>query len=135
PSLLYTTRRPPPPPLFPYTTLFRSPAGELPFAKPERPQGIERNIVITLWDWSRPTAYLHDEVSTDRRNPRVNANGKIYASTEDSKDLIPFLDPKTHTAAEVLHPVRDPNTPPPKNSPFGASPYWGAEPIWDSKTL
>ena len=47
--------------------------GELPFAKPERPQGIERNFVITLWDWSRPTAYLHDEVSTDRRNPRVNA--------------------------------------------------------------
>ena len=40
--------------------------GELPFAKPERPQGIERNFVITLWDWSRPTAYLHDEVSTDR---------------------------------------------------------------------
>src|SRR5207237_5864239 len=61
--------------------------GELPFAKPERPQGIERNFVITLWDWSRPTAYLHDEVSTDRRNPRVNANGKIYASTEDSTDF------------------------------------------------
>ena len=28
--------------------------------KPERPQGIERNVVLTLWDWSRPTAYLHD---------------------------------------------------------------------------
>ncbi|HEV2200053.1 MAG TPA: carboxypeptidase-like regulatory domain-containing protein [Bryobacteraceae bacterium] len=110
-------------------------AGELPFAQPERPQGIERNIVITLWDWSRPTAYLHDEISTDRRNPRVNANGKIYASTEDSTDFIPVLDPKTNTAAEVLHPVRDPNTPSSKNNPFGASAYWGAEPIWDSKTL
>src|SRR6266446_10577498 len=31
-------------------------AGELPFAKPERPQGMERNVVLTLWDWSRPTA-------------------------------------------------------------------------------
>jgi hypothetical protein len=30
--------------------------GELPFAQPPRPQGIERNIVVTLWDWSRPTA-------------------------------------------------------------------------------
>jgi hypothetical protein len=110
-------------------------AGELPFAQPERPQGIERNIVITLWDWSRPTAYLHDEISTDRRNPRVNANGKIYASTEDSTDFIPVLDPKTNTATEVLHPVRDPNTPSSKNSPFGPSAYWGAEPIWDSKTL
>jgi hypothetical protein len=110
-------------------------AGELPFAQPERPQGIERNIVITLWDWSRPTAYLHDEISTDRRNPRVNANGKIYASTEDSTDFIPVLDPKTNTATEVLHPVRDPNTPSSKSNPFGPSAYWGAEPIWDSKTL
>jgi hypothetical protein len=109
--------------------------GELPFAKPERPQGIERNFVITLWDWSRPTAYLHDEISTDRRNPRINANGKIYASTEDSTDFIPVFDPKSGTATEVLHVVRDPNTPSSKNNPFGPSPYWGPEPIWDSKTL
>src|SRR5439155_606952 len=34
-------------------------AGELPFAHPERPKGVERNIVLTLWDWSQPTAYLH----------------------------------------------------------------------------
>jgi len=110
-------------------------AGELPFAKPDRPQGIERNIVITLWDWSHSTAYLHDEVSTDRRNPTVNANGKIYASTEDSTDLVPVLDPKTNTATEVMHPVRDPNTPSSKSNPFGPSAYWGPEPIWDSKTL
>ncbi len=45
--------------------------GELPFAKPPRPQGIERNVVLTLWDWSRPTAYLHDLTPTDRRNPTV----------------------------------------------------------------
>ena len=37
---------------------------------PPRPQGIERNVVITEWDWADPKAYLHDEVSTDRRNPR-----------------------------------------------------------------
>src|SRR5436190_7751313 len=46
-------------------------AGELPASRPERPQGLERNIVITLWDWSRPTAYLHDEISSDKRNPTV----------------------------------------------------------------
>src|SRR5262245_34521021 len=56
--------------------------GELPFAKPERPQGIERNIVVTLWDWGRPKAYLHDEIATDRRKPTVNANGKIYGAPE-----------------------------------------------------
>ena len=110
-------------------------AGELPFAKPERPRGIERNVVVTLWDWSRPTAYLHDEISTDRHNPRVNANGRIYGSPEDSSDLVWVLDPSTHTPSEVLHPVRDPSTPSTKTSPMAPSAYWGADPIWDSKTL
>jgi hypothetical protein len=68
-------------------------AGELPAAKPTRPQGVERNIVITLWDWAGPKDYLHDEISTDKRNPRINANGKIYGSTEESTDLFPILDP------------------------------------------
>ena len=74
-------------------------AGELPFAKPERPRGIERNIVITQWDWGSPTAYLHDAISADPRNPRVNANGKIYGSPEDSSDFVPILDPTTNVAA------------------------------------
>src|SRR5690242_9301593 len=52
--------------------------GELPSSTPSRPQGVERNIVISLWDWSNPTAYMHDEVSTDKRNPTVNAYGQIY---------------------------------------------------------
>ena len=110
-------------------------AGELPFAKPTRPQGIERNVVITTWDWSRPTAYLHDVVSTDRRNPRLNPNGPIYGSPEDSTDEMPVLDPKTATASEVLHPVRDPATPSSRTNTMAPSPWWGDEPIWDSKTL
>ncbi len=110
-------------------------AGELPFAKPERPKGIERNVVVTLWDWSRPTTYLHDEISTDRHNPRVNANGKIYGSPEDSSDIVPVLDPVTHTPSELMHPVRDPATPSTKTNAMAPSAYWGAEPIWDGKTL
>ena len=50
-------------------------AGELPPAPP-RPQGVERNVVVTLWDWADPTGYLHDEVSTDKRNPTVNGYGR-----------------------------------------------------------
>jgi hypothetical protein len=110
-------------------------AGELPFAKPQRPEGMERNAVITLWDWSSPTAYLHDAISTDRRNPRVNAGGKIYGSPEDSTDFVPILDPVTNTASEVKHPVRDSKTPNSKDNPFAPSPYWGAKPIWDSQTI
>jgi hypothetical protein len=109
-------------------------AGELPSQRPSRPQGVERNVVLTLWDWAGPKDYLHDEVSTDKRNPRINANGLIYGSTEESTDLFPVLDPVRHKATQVKMPVRDPNTPSSKANPMTPSPYWGAEPIWDSQT-
>jgi hypothetical protein len=109
-------------------------AGELPFARPERPQGAERNVVLTLWDWSRPTAYMHDLIGTDRRNPALNANGKLYGAPENSTDFWPVLDPVKHSAAEVKHPVRDPKTPSHRADPMAPSPYWGAQPIWDSQT-
>jgi hypothetical protein len=109
-------------------------AGELPKVKPQRPQGVERNVVVTLWDWSNPKAYLHDEISTDKRNPTLNANGLIFGATELSTDLLPVLDPVRHRAWEIKHPVRDPKTPSAKTDPLSPSPYWGAEPIWDSQS-
>ena len=109
-------------------------AGELPFAKPERPQGIERNLVLTLWDWSRTHAYMHDLIGTDRRKPTVNTNGKFYGAPENSTDYWPVLDPLTHTATEVKNPVRDRNTPSHRSDPMAPSVYWGAEPIWDSQS-
>ncbi len=109
--------------------------GELPFAKPDRPTGIARNVVISEWEWGHTTAYLHDAVSTDPRNPRINANGKIYGSPENSTDFVPILDPKTATASEVKHPVRDPKTPNTKNDLFAPSAVWGEKPIWDSQTI
>ena len=95
-------------------------AGELPFAKPERPQGMERNVVLTLWDWSRPTAYLHDLIGTDRRKPTLFPHGKFYGSPEESTDYAPILDPVTHTATEVKVPVRDPKTPSSREGADGA---------------
>ena len=109
-------------------------AGELPKSKPSRPQGVERNVVITVWDWSNPKAYLHDEISTDKRNPTINPNGLIYGATELSTDLVPVLDPVRHRAFEIKHPVRDPNTPSARTDALTPSPYWGAEPIWDSQS-
>ena len=109
--------------------------GEIPFAKPQRPSGKERNLVITLWDWNTPKAYLHDENSTDRRNPTLNANGKIYGSPEESSDFIPVLDPVTNSRSQVKALVLDPNTPTSKDNDIpNPSPYWGREAIWDSKT-
>jgi hypothetical protein len=107
--------------------------GEVPQAPP-RPQGIERNVVITQWDWADPKAYLHDIVSTDRRNPRVNANGKLYGALEASADYLPVLDPVRHDSSRVPLTLKDPSTPTASapNMPQ-RSPYWGDEPIWTSR--
>lgn len=107
-------------------------AGEVPPA-PSRPQGIERNVVITQWDWADPKAYLHDVVSTDRRNPRVNAYGPLYGALELSADYVPVLDPIAHRANRIPLTVRDPDTPATSAAIPEPSPYWGDEPIWTSK--
>jgi hypothetical protein len=109
-------------------------AGALPASQPSRPQGIERTVVVTLWDWAGPKDYLHDEISTDKRNPTANANGPIHGATEESTDFFPILDPVKHKTTRVRMPVRDPNTPSSKRNPMLPSPYWGADPIWDSQT-
>jgi hypothetical protein len=106
--------------------------GELPPAPP-RPQGIERNVVISQWDWADPKAYLHDEVSTDRRNPTLNANGLIYGSLELSADYLPVLDPVHNTISQVKLTVRDPNTPRTPATMPAPSAYWGDEAIWTSR--
>jgi hypothetical protein len=108
-------------------------AGELPPAPP-RPQGQERNIVVTLWDWAGPKEYFHDEIATDKRNPTINANGPIYGVHEFSSDHLSVLDPVSHKASQLTIPLRDPATPVASaQTGFQSSPYWGTEPIWDSK--
>ena len=54
--------------------------GELPHTKPQRPQGVERNIVVTTWEWLNEKKYLHDLIASDRRYPTVNAYGPLYGS-------------------------------------------------------
>jgi len=109
-------------------------AGELPHSKPERPAGLERNVVVTVRDWSDPKAYLHDLSGTDRRNPTVNAYGPLYGSPELSTDFFPMLDPVRNVATTFMAPVRDADTPTTNSDPvLQPSPYWGNEALWDSK--
>jgi hypothetical protein len=109
--------------------------GELPFDKPARPQGKERNVVVTMWDWADPKAYLHDEIASDKRNPTVNPNGPIYGALEASADYMPVVDPKTNTASRIELQVRDPKTPSEAQTPPAQpSPYWGDEAIWTSQS-
>ena len=90
-------------------------------------------MVITQWDWADPKAYLHDEISTDKRDPNVNANGLIYGSPEESRDYLPVLDPVHSTISQVKVQYRDPDTPG-QPKPLNSSPVWGDEAIWDSHT-
>ena len=113
--------------------------GELPFAKPPRPQGVERNIVVTTWDWGNEKQYLHDLISSDKRNPTVNAHGVLYGSPEYASDHLPVLDPNAAKASYIT-PAIAPEVPealgPGRSAiekPLAASAYWGMEKIWDSK--
>jgi len=114
--------------------------GELPHAKPPRPQGVERNIVVTTWDWGTEKQYLHDLISSDRRHPTVNAYGPLYGSPEYATDNIPILDPKTSKVTFFKLPVQDqamPESLGPGHAasikPLQASAYWGEEKVWDTR--
>src|SRR3979411_1824704 len=112
--------------------------GELPSSKPTRPQGVERNVVVTSWEWSTPDKYLHDLIASDRRNPTVNANGPLYGSPGNSTDNLPLLDAKTNKVTFFKMPVADPemaeslgpghagSVKPPESSA-----YWGDAKRWD----
>jgi hypothetical protein len=114
--------------------------GELPKNKPPRPAGLERNLVVTTWDWSTPDKYLHDLISSDRRNPTVNANGPLFGSPEYATDNMPVLDPKTSTVSFFKMPVADPSMPlslGPGHAgtvkPTQPSAYWGNQILWDTR--
>ena len=114
--------------------------GETPKNKPPRPQGEERNVVVTSWEWSSPDKYLHDLISSDRRKPTVNGGGLLYGSPEYSTDNIPILNPKTHEVTYFKMPVADPGMPVSLGpghagsvEPLQASAYWGEQKLWDTK--
>ncbi len=66
-------------------------AGEIPEAPP-RPTGIERNLVITQWGWGDLYTYAHDEIATDKRNPRLYPDGKIWG-VDLGNDRLLSVDP------------------------------------------
>ena len=107
-------------------------AGAVPPAPP-RPRGVERNVVVSMWEWGTEVDYVHDEIATDKRNPRVNANGPIYG-VNISNDELAILDPETHVATNLKIPLRvDPETVPGMiaRSMPAPSRFWGEELVWN----
>ncbi len=100
-------------------------AGEYPKEAPPRPSGVERNIVLTLWDWGTPMNYMHDEAASDLRNPLVNPNGPVFGVMTSGNSLV-WLDPIKNVASEI----KIPSQAEPLGSMEMPSPYWGEENIW-----
>src|SRR2546426_6170118 len=110
-------------------------AGELPASVPPRPNGVERNVVVTVYDWLSPQYYIHDLIVTDRLKPTVNAHGLIYGAAELSTDHLPILDPIKITKTTMKVPVRDQDAPSSAlaNRVVAPSPYFGTEQVWDTQ--
>ena len=101
--------------------------------EPPRPQGVERNLVLTMWEWGGETSYVHDEVTTDKRQPTVNGNGLVYG-VSISNDALLITDTQAHRLVELSIPLREAGVPSyfPTEPGFEPSPYWGDEIIFDA---
>ena len=110
-------------------------AGEIPASVPPRPHGVERNLVVTVYDWLSPKYYIHDLALTDRRKPTVNGYGLIYGAAELSTDDSPILDPVRITKTTMRIPIRDQDAPSSAlaNKVVAPSPYFGTEQVWDTR--
>jgi hypothetical protein len=104
--------------------------GEVPPAPP-RPKGIERNLVVTLWDWGTDHSFMHDEISSDKHHPTVNSGGPIYAVSAGHGALV-ILDPTKNSSEELEIPTRAPRETVPSRFPKPDRPslWWGDRHLW-----
>ncbi len=104
--------------------------GEVP-PQPPRPQGVERNVVVTLWDWGTDNSFMHDETSTDKNDPTVNAYGPVYAASAGHGKLS-VVDPVENKTYEITIPTRDDPRKVSSRFPPPAMPsnFWGMRHLW-----
>jgi hypothetical protein len=98
---------------------------------PARPRGIERNLVLTLWDVGDEKTFMHDLISTDKNRPTVNANGRVYAASAGHGALV-VMDPQENNTFSLEIPTREPKEKVPSRFPAPGRPsmFWGNEHIW-----
>jgi hypothetical protein len=98
---------------------------------PPRPKGVERNVVLTLWDVGDDHSFMHDEVTTDKNHPTVNAKGRIYAVSAGHGQLV-VLDPNEHSTFALDIPTREAKEKVPSRFPAPNRPslHWGTEHLW-----
>ena len=75
------------------------------------PQGVERNIVVTTWDWLDDKHYLHDLIASDRRFPRSTPMARVRFDRVEHRCHSGPRSAKRHSAKNFPAPVRDADTP------------------------
>ena len=105
-------------------------AGEVP-EQPPRPDGVEQNVVVTLWDWGTDHSFMHDQISTDKNNPTVNGYGPVYAVSAGHGTL-DVVDPIENSTFSVELPTREPQESIRSRFPAPNPPslWWGEEHLW-----
>lgn len=100
--------------------------GEAPKVTPPRPSGVERNLVVTWWEWGSELDGRTDGAPTDIHRPTVNANGPMWGVSQPT-DLLLMVDPLEHRATSIKVPSKAPKTGTSRNP----SPYWNDQQIWE----
>jgi hypothetical protein len=75
-------------------------AGAYPQEAPPRPAGLERNVVISLWNWAWPAATRSDAQATYDWQATINANGLVYGAHQNGSVLV-YLDPLEHRVGQI----------------------------------
>jgi hypothetical protein len=99
--------------------------GDIPKQAPSRPLGVERNLVVSWWDWGTKLDGRTDAAASDLRNANINANGQVYMVSR-SDDVLAVLDPVEHR----VQVVKVPSTAPVVAAKTPWSAYWGDEEVW-----
>ncbi len=107
--------------------------GEIPELKPSRPTGIERNVVATMWDVGDDHSFMHDQVSTDKNHPTVNAGGPNYAVNAGHGQLV-IMNQADNSTLSLDIPTRESRDKVPSRfpSPNRPSLFWGNEHLWSN---
>jgi hypothetical protein len=111
-------------------------AGEVPPAPP-RPAGLERNVVVSIWDFASDRAFVHDVAAGNSYYPTANAYGRIYG-TDNASGVVEWVDPVEYTKGTMMPPApeaasgRSSSSPSPAQALYNEmpSPFWGDEIVW-----
>ena len=99
-------------------------AGELPFDKPPRPQGIERNLVLTMWDWATRRLYARSDLDRPAQSHGQRQRQDLRRAREQHRSFAGARSEDPHGDLGEASGARseDAET---RSDPMAPSAYWG----------